>query len=100
MDDLGFAANLDYVLLWVFFCKIINVNHFCIVLLYCYISNFILLQSLLVPYPYVSIESIDYILLSSFELKAIFLLSYSYYNLISILKSNLITILLLIKLKF
>ena len=32
-------------------------------------------RSLLVPYAYVSIESIDYILLSLFELKAILLIS-------------------------
>ena len=38
-------------------------------------SSFSLTRSLLVPYVYVSIESIDYILLSSFERKAIFLIS-------------------------
>ena len=39
------------------------------------ISSFLIDRSLLVPYAYVSIESIDFILLSSFELKAILLIS-------------------------
>ena len=39
------------------------------------ISCFSLNRSLLVPYSYFSIESIDYILLSSFELKAILIIS-------------------------
>ena len=38
-------------------------------------SSFSLTRSLLVPYAYVSIESIDCILLSSIELKAILLIS-------------------------
>ena len=38
-------------------------------------TSFSLIRSFLVPYAYVSIESIDCILLSSFELKAILLTS-------------------------
>ena len=62
---------------YVFFCNIINVNNF----LYLFIillhltSSFLLTRSLLVPYAYVSIESNDCILLSSFELNAILLIS-------------------------
>ena len=52
------------VLFYVFFCNIIKVKHFCVVLLY-----------LVIPYAYVCIESIDGILLSSFELKAILLIT-------------------------
>ena len=73
MDDYEFVANLDYVPLCVFFCNIIKVNHFLyyfIILLHL-ISSFLLTRSLLVPSAYISIESIDCILLSSFELKAI-----------------------------
>ena len=60
-----------------FFCKIIKVSH----VLYCFIILLHLIYSLLhtryslVPYPYVSFESIDFILLSSFELNAILLIS-------------------------
>ena len=39
------------------------------------ISSFSLTRTLLVPYAYVSIKSIEWILLSSFELKGIFLIS-------------------------
>ena len=62
MDDEKFAAILDYVLLCFLF------NKFCIVLLYYFIfyhiTSFLHTRSLLVQYAYVSIESIDYILLS------------------------------------
>ena len=64
-------------LFYVFLCNIIKVNHFVcrfIILLH-FISSFSLTRSLLVPYAYVSIESADFIILSSFELKAILLIS-------------------------
>ena len=71
-----FVANLDYVMLCFLF-YIIKVNHFLyrfIILLHL-ISSFSLTRSLLVPYAYVSIETIDSILLLSLELKAILLIS-------------------------
>ena len=76
MDGKEFAASLDYVV-FVFFYNIINVNHFLysfIILLH-FFTSFSLTRSLLVSYPYVSIESIDCILLSSFEINAILLIS-------------------------
>ena len=60
-----------------FFCSIIKVSHFLyrfIILLHL-ISSLLLTKPLLVPYAYISIESIDCILLSSFKLKAILLIS-------------------------
>ena len=57
--------------------NVIKVDHFLyrfIILLH-HISLLSLTKFLLVPYAYVSIESIDCILLSSFELKAILLIS-------------------------
>ena len=62
---------------YVFLCNIIKVNNFlyCFIILLHLISSFPLTRSLLVPYAYVSIESIDYILLSPFELKEILLIS-------------------------
>ena len=76
MDDQEIVANLDYVLL----CFLLQhhqnesfLYHF-IILLYL-ITSFSLTSSLLSPYAYVSIESIDCILLSIFELKAIMLIS-------------------------
>ena len=77
MDDQEFVANLLYVFFYALFCNIINVNHFLyrfIILLHL-ISSFSLTRSLLVPYAYVSIKSIDCIFLSSFETKAILLIS-------------------------
>ena len=64
-------------LFYFFFCSIIKVNLFCIVLLYYYVwsLHFHLTKSLLVPYAYVSIESGDCILLSLFELKVILSIS-------------------------
>ena len=61
----------------VFFYNIIKVNHFLyhLITLLHLISSFSLTRSLIVPYAYVYIESIDCILLSSFELKAILLVS-------------------------
>ena len=70
MDGLEFLVNLDYV----FFCNIIKGKHFYIVLLYL-LSSFLYTRSLLVLYAYVFIESVDCILLLSFELKAILLIS-------------------------
>ena len=64
-------------LIFVFFCNIIKVNQVLyrfITLLYL-ISSFLLPRSLLIPYTYVSVKSINCILLSSFELKAILLIS-------------------------
>ena len=76
MDDQEFVANLNYVLLCLF-CNIIKINRFLypfIILLHL-IPFFSFTRSMLVPYAYVSIESIDYILLSPFELKPILLIS-------------------------
>ena len=60
-----------------FFCNIIKTNHFlyCVLIMLHLISFFLLTKSLLVPYAYVPIKSIDRILLSSFELKTILLIS-------------------------
>ena len=62
---------------WMKFFTIIKVNQFLsrfIIFLHL-ISSFSLTRSLLIPYAYVSIRPIDCILLSSFELKAILLVS-------------------------
>ena len=73
-DDQEFVTNLDYVLLCfllqrlqseLFLCRFIILLHL--------ISYFSLTRSYLVPYAYASIKSTDCIVLSSFELKAIFL---------------------------
>ena len=69
MDDEQFVANFDYVL-YFYFCIVIQVNYFYIVLLYC-CFKFLHSRSLLVPYAYVSIEPIDCILLSSLALNVI-----------------------------
>ena len=66
--DQEFVANILFVL----FCNIIQIIRF----LYCFtiflhlIFSFSLIKSSLIPYAYVSDESIDCILLLSFELKA------------------------------
>ena len=76
MDDHEFLASLDYVLLCLLLWHI-KVYHFLyrfITLLHL-ITSFSLTRSLLVPYAHVFIESIDWILLSSFELNAILLIS-------------------------
>ena len=78
IDGLEYLAQIgpNYVFLCFFFCNIITVNHF----LYRFtiflhlISSFSLTRSFLIPYAYVSIESIDSILLSSSGLKAILLI--------------------------
>ena len=61
---------------YVFFCNLIKVKQFwfCFIILLHLISSSLHTRSLFVPYAYVSIESIDCILLSSFELKAILLI--------------------------
>ena len=77
MDDQEFVANLGYLLLCFFFYKIIKVNHFLyhfIILLHL-ISSLSLTKYLPVPCAYVSFKSTDCILLPSFELKAILLIS-------------------------
>ena len=76
MDGQEFQLSLNYVLSCFPF-NIIKVNYFLyrfIILLHL-ISSFSLNRSLLVPYPHVSIESIDCILKSSFELKGVLLIS-------------------------
>ena len=72
MEDQEFMTNLDYVL----FCFVLKDKHFLygfIILLH--LISFLLTRSLLVPYAHISIESIDCILLSSFKIKAILLIS-------------------------
>ena len=62
---------------YILFRNITKDNHFLyhfIILLHL-VSSFSLVRSLLLPYAYVSIKSIDCILLSSFELKEILLIS-------------------------
>ena len=77
-DDQEFVANSDYVL-FMFFYNIIKVTHllYRFIILICLIFSFLRIRSLLIliPCAYVSIESIDCILLSSFELKAVLLIS-------------------------
>ena len=61
---------------FVFFCNIIKVNqflYFFIILLHL-ISSFLLTRYFLIPYAYASMESIDCIYLSSFELKSILII--------------------------
>ena len=60
------------------FCNISKFKHFCIALLDYYIWYFLFLNTrfLFSSYTYVPIESIDYIPFTSFELKAIVLISY------------------------
>ena len=77
MDDQEFVANLG-MLFHVLLCKIIKVNHSCIlfIILLHLISSVLIKWYFLVSYAYVSIESIDFILWSSFELQAILLISF------------------------
>ena len=74
MNDQEFWIMLFHV----FFCSIIKINHFVnrFFILLRLISPLSLNRSFLAPYAYVSIESIDFILSSSFELKAILLISF------------------------
>ena len=61
---LSFVTSL-MLIIFAFFYYIVTFSHF----------FFSLTGSLLIPYAYVSIESIDYIVLSSFELNALLLIS-------------------------
>ena len=72
MDDKEFLPNSDYVLLFFSFITSSKLIIFFIVTFNLFLS---LTKSLLAPYTYVSIESVDCILLSLFELKAILLIS-------------------------
>ena len=77
MSSFVIKSKLNIFVLFYYIVYIIKVKYFCIVLLYCLhlISSLLHTRSLLVPCTYVSIKSIDCILLSSFELKAILLSS-------------------------
>ena len=71
MDDMKFDANLGYFLLC-FFCNITIVSQF----FHCWIISihlFSFLCSLFVPYAYVSVESMDCVLLSSLAINLILL---------------------------
>ena len=73
MNNQEFLANLEYV-----FCVyIIKINHllYSVIILLHLISFFSLIRSFLVLYAYVSIKSIDWILLLSFGPKVILLIS-------------------------
>ena len=73
MNNQEFLANLEYV-----FCVyIIKINHllYSVIILLHLIFFFSLIRSLLVLYAYVSIKSIDWILLLSFGPKVILLIS-------------------------
>ena len=70
VDGQEFLSNLDYV----FLCFLCSFLYRFIILLHL-ISSFSLTKSLILPYAYVSIESVDCILLSSFKLKAVLLIS-------------------------
>ena len=76
MNDLEFVTNLNFVLLC-----FLSKHHQSWLFLHCFIislyliSSFSLTTSLIFPYAYISIESIDCILLWSFELKASLLTS-------------------------
>ena len=69
---------IQFTFFYILFDNIIKVNHFFLypfIILLHLISFFSLTRPLLVPYAYVSFKSIDCILLSSFELKAILSIS-------------------------
>ena len=83
-DDQEFVAN--FIFIYVFFCIIIIVNHFLFFLhcyvsyvtflfLHCYVSFFLCIIYFFVSYAYVSIESIDCILLWLLAINAILLTS-------------------------
>ena len=73
MDNLKFAANLIYVSS----CNNSKLNHFvcCFIILLHLVFSSLHIKYLLVPYTYISIESIDCIILSSLELNAILVTS-------------------------
>ena len=68
---------ISIIFFYVFFWDNIKVNQllYCFIILLHLVSSFLLTRSLLFRYVYVPIESIDWILLSSFELKANLLIS-------------------------
>ena len=76
MDDQEFVVNLDCVL---FMFSFVTQSKLVVFVLFCFIAHLIVsflhIRSFLVPYAYVSIESIDYILLSSLALNSILLTS-------------------------
>ena len=76
IDGQEYLVNLNSVLLCFLF-HIIKVNQFLYryIILLNLVSSFSLTKSLLVPYAFFSIESFDCILKSSFEIKAILLIS-------------------------
>ena len=76
MDGQEYLVNLNSVLLCFLF-HIIKVNQFLYryIILLNLVSSFSPTKSLLVPYAFFSIESFDCILKSSFEIKAILLIS-------------------------
>ena len=77
MDDQEFVANLDYI----FLCFLLqhHQSYSFFELFYAIVKfsffSFLYIKFFLIPYAYASTESIDRILLSSFELKAILLIS-------------------------
>ena len=75
MDDHEFLAILDCFFMFSFITssELIFFLYRFIILLHL-ISSFLLTRCLVIPYAYVSIESTDYILLSSFERNAILLI--------------------------
>ena len=72
MHDQEFAFHLDYVLFTFSFLKSLKIIIF---VLFCYICSILHTSSLLISHAYVSIESIDCILLKSLELYSILLTS-------------------------
>ena len=74
MNNQEFVANMDYFLLC-FFWSIMKVNNFLFFILLHLISSFSHTRSLLIPYAYMCIESIDYTFLSSLALNEILLTS-------------------------
>ena len=101
MDYQQFEANVDHALLCFFITtsKLIIFLH-CFVILLHLASSFWVTRPLFVPYTYVSIEKNHCILLTSFELKAILLISsvkrlcYSHLNLCCVFNINSMPILL------
>ena len=71
-DDEEFVSNLDYVSLFFSF-GILSYFFYLFIIFIHLISSFLHIRYLLIPYTYVSIESIDHILLSSLALDTILL---------------------------
>ena len=74
MDDQVFLANLDWFLLCLLFWLKPTFLYLFITMFHL-ISSFLHTKSLFIPYAYVSFKSINWYFLSSFELKAILLIS-------------------------